>query len=301
MVFLRRLAWLLLPVFVLLLILAQGREDYQPHLDLENPETGSVTWEAPQRQTLDLVVQRSDGEAAVHAIVMSSAPNLAVGRADDLGHVQLQLPAPALPAMLMVYAPGHHVLTIEQGEASRPEPVRLRALSKLKATQDAPRKVLARRLEVHDQKGTKLTGTLVMARERALPNAEPWLAFVGADGIAWLPDVGPGELQLEFYAPSLPPHRRNRLGQRTLSAGLAESRLTLDVAYLQVIGSAGTMLRWEHAADRDLLPMARLPEAGSLRLGPVPPGPYRMQVGAQEYLLQLLAGDNQLQLSPAQR
>jgi len=300
MVWLRRLAWLLLPILVIVLILAQGREDYQPHQGLEAPEKSTLSWQAQAMETVELQVQREDGSAASHAIVMSTTPHLAVGRADSEGRVQLSLPAPALPTGLMVYAPGHHVLNMQQEEAVASAPIRLRALSRLQGTPKA-QPVLPRRLQIQDQNGRPLTGALLSAREDQERNAEPWLAFVDADGFATLPDVGSGALQIEVFAPKLPPHQRNRLAILDMEANLSEAAHTLDVAYLEVTADAGTMLRWEHAADRDLLPMARVPESGLLQLGPVPVGNYRMQVGSQEYRLELRVGENQLLLPPAGR
>lgn len=298
MVWLRRLAWLLLPVLVLVLILAQGREDYRPYQGLEAPEPGTLSLEAQVKETLELEVQRSDGSAAIHAIVMSTTPHLAVGRADDAGRVQLSLPAPALPSQLMVYAPGHHVQTVHQDLAVASAPIQLRALSRLQGTPEV-KPGLPRRLLIRDQDGRPLTGALLSARESKEANAEPWLAFVDAEGFATFPDVGSGSIQVEVFAPMLPPHQRNRLAQLEMGADVEEATHVLDVAYLEVTADAGTMLRWEHAADRDLLPMARVPESGLLRLGPVPLGDYRMQVGTQEYRLDLKAGENQLMLPPA--
>ncbi len=298
MVWLRRLAWLLLPVLVVVLILAQGREDYQPHQGLEAPEPGTLHWKAQAMETLELEVQRADGSAATNAIVMSTTPHMAVGRANDTGRVQLSLPSPALPSQLMIYAPGHHVQTVEQSVAVASAPIQLRALSRL---QEAPevQPALPRRILLRDQDDRPLTGALLSAREKQQANAEPWLAFVDAEGIATLPDVGSGTIQVEVFAPMLPPHQSNRLALLQIGADVQEATHVLNVAYLEVTADAGTMLRWEHAADRALLPMARVPESGLLRLGPVPQGDYRMQVGTQEYRLDLIAGENQLLLPPA--
>lgn len=300
MVWLRRLAWLLLPILILVLLLAQGREGYQPYQGLEAPEKGTLNWEAQAMETLVLEVQRADGSAAVHAIVMSTTPHLAVGRADDTGRVQLSLPSPARPCQLMIYAPGHHVQTVAQDLAPANAPIQLRALSRLQGTPEV-QPALPRRLFLRDQDGRPLTGALLSAREKQEANAEPWLAFVDAMGMATLPDVGPGAIQIEVFAPMLPPHQRNRLALVQMGADVQEATHALDVAYLEVTAKPGTMLRWEHAADRALLPMARVPESGLLRLGPVPVGNYRMQVGTQEYRLELKASENQLLLAPSGR
>jgi len=295
MLFLRRLAWLLLPLAVILLILWQGREAFCPFQDLEAPGPAPTTWTAPQEVRLRIPILHQDGTPAQDAIVMSSKPEFAIGQADAAGVVELLLLTPGLPLEGIAYAPGHRLQRFSMAATPAPA-VTLQRLSEVPAAESPAAATLPRRIHIQDGKQQPLAGALLLAHDEALTGGDPWLAFADDLGDASLLDSGPGPLGLEIYAPGLPPHESNRLGFADMGAGQVELTITVAVAYLEVLGVAGTMLRWEHRSNRDLLPMARLPESGHLRLGPVPLGDYTVQVGEQEYQITLAAGLQQLQL-----
>lgn len=289
-----RLAWSALPVVVVLLILHQGREEFLPQEDLEAPVPVLLPEDGPAPTVIRLPVQHADGTPATEAVVMSSSPHFALGRADADGMVALEMPHPGLPADLVVYALGHELERLRV-ESREPATLRLRRLRGIAPDEDPESAPLPRRLVVRDQAGTPLVGALVTATPPGRDQS-PWLAFVEEDGVARFEDCLPGELAIEVFAPDLPPHRGNRLGETALGAETTEATLTLDAAYLEVRGAAGTMLRLEHGEPRDLLPMARILPSGELRLGPFAPGSYRVQADGFVRELELVAGSNPLRL-----
>ena len=289
-----RLAWSALPIVVVLLILHQGREEFLPQEGLEAPVPVLLPEDGPAPTVIRLPVQHADGTPATEAVVMSSSPHFALGRADADGIVAVEMPHPGLPADLVVYALGHELERLRV-ESREPETLRLRRLRAIAPDEEPEAAPLPRRITVTDEDGTPLVGALVTATPPGRDQS-PWLAFVEEDGVARFEDCLPGELAIEVFAPDLPPHHGNRLGAAALGPTQTNSTLRLDVAYLEVRGAAGTMLRLEHEEPRDLLPMARIPPTGELRLGPFAPGSYRLQADGFVRELELVAGSNPLRL-----
>ena len=70
---------------VVLLILHQGREEFLPQEDLEAPVPVLLPEDGPAPTVIRLPVQHADGTPATEAVVMSSSPHFALGRAEKDG------------------------------------------------------------------------------------------------------------------------------------------------------------------------------------------------------------------------
>ena len=296
----RGVGWSLLPFLTLGLILHFGVATFQPG-DVEIVPLAPEVQPPPATHQISLRLQHADGTPAGDGVVLFFAPEIAAATVDAQGVAIAEMAAEG-ELRFLAYAPGHAVL-----EGSRPsttdataDPVRLSLLPDPDLPPGVKLVFLPRSVTVVDAQQRPLAGILLLARERGRSNAEPWIAFTDTDGIARFPDTTASDLQIEAYAPGLPPRRATRLSDFSMSAEQELLMMEVPVGRLEVKNLPPlALLSWKRLDLHQLLPMVQVSDDGKVLLGPVPPGDYRLELGNRILDLEVMAGMQVVDFSAA--
>lgn len=294
---LRTLGWILLPILTCLGILYCSAAPFAPQEVAPMPERPVVQGPAPAFEVA-LALQHADGTPAPEGIILFFAPELATTRMDEHGVAHASMHRDGR-LQFLAYAPGHALLEGERDQASGDlEPVRLAPLADAILPEAELLTFQPRTLTLSDDQDRPLRSALVLARPADARGAEPWVGFTDAEGVVHFPDATTGPLEVEAYAPGLPPRKATRFAQWTLDAEATSETRILPIAMLQVTGLPPQgLLSWKRLDLNQLLSMVQVRDDGQLLLGPVPPGTYRLQVGNREVEVSLESGLNQVSFS----
>lgn len=295
---LRGIAWLLLPLAVIGLTLHFGTATFRPQEVAAVPAAPEVSTPAPE-YPVALPLQHADGSPAVDGVVLFFAPEITGSRMDAQGvaHTDMVMEG---TLRFLAYAPGHALYEGQREDPRDPTPVRLEPLPEPELPDGELLRFLPRRIVLVDEQESPMTNVLLLGRAADRAGTEPWVAFSDATGVATFPEATEGPLHVEAFTPGLPPRQAMRLGQLDLEAGQTEARLLLQAARIEVAGlpPAG-LLSWKRLEPDQLMPMVQVSEDGEARLGPIPPGNYRLQVGNRLLDVQLDVGLNRVNFSAA--
>lgn len=278
----RSLAWILLPILTFFGILYCSAAPFAPQEVASMPDPPQVQGPAP---TFDIAIalQHADGTPAPEGMIMFFAPELATTRMDANGVAHARMHREG-KLQFLAYAPGHALLEGERESArGELEAVRLLPLPDAVIKEGEKLSFLSRTVTLQDDQERPLVHALVLARPAEERGAEPWVAFTNEQGVAVFADATAEVLELEAFAPGMPPRKATRFDRWRLEADATEDLRLLDVAHLEVTGLPPQgLLSWKRVDLNQLLSMIQVSEEGSLMLGPVPPGVYRLQVGNRQ-------------------
>lgn len=279
---LQNFAWILLPILTLFGIVYCSAASFAPQEVAGMPTPPKVQGPAPSFP-VSIPLQHADGSPAPEGIILFYSPELATTRMDDQGIAHARMHRDG-KLQFLAYAPGFALLEGERESArGDQEPVRLMPLPDAVIPEGEPLRFQPRTLALQDDQERPLVHALVLARPAATRGAEPWVAFTNEEGVAQFPDATYEELQVEAYAPGLPPRKATRFDQWRLDADQTSETRTLAVAHLELTGLPPQgLLSWKRVDLNQLLSMIQVNDDGKLLLGPVPPGTYRLQVGKRQ-------------------
>ncbi|MGB0952251.1 MAG: hypothetical protein ACPG31_03420 [Planctomycetota bacterium] len=279
---LRSLGWILLPILTFFGILYCSAAPFAPQEVASMPDPPQVQGPAPSFD-IAVALQHADGTPAPEGMILFFAPELATTRMDAEGVAHARLHRDG-KLQFLAYAPGHALLEGERDSARGDlEPVRLLPLPDAVIPEGEKLNFLPRSVTLLDDQERPLVHALILARPAASRGAEPWVAFTDESGVAVFADTTDGALILEAYAPGLPPRKATRFERWELTADATEERRLLEIAHLEVTGLPPQgLLTWKRVDLNQLLSMIQVTDEGSLILGPVPPGVYRLQVGNRQ-------------------
>lgn len=288
---LRGIGWLALPFLTIVLILHFGAEPFAPEEVEAMPDSFEVTTPAPNFPVA-VKLELSNGEPAVDGVVLFFAPQLIASRMDEAGVAHATMSV-AGDLKFLAFAPGH---TLKEGLLPADArfgktPVRLSPLPEPVIVPGEKLVFLPRNITLTDGEDHLMRNVLLLARDLDKPGDEPWVAFTNEQGIAQIPDATAKALQVQAYAPGLPPRKASLLGAWDMPAGQTEISFQVDAAYLKVDGLPPEgLLAWKRSDLPQLLPMIQISEDGEASLGPMPPGRYRLEVNQRSVDVDFQAG-----------
>lgn len=296
----RGIGWLALPLLTIALILHFGAEPFEPEEVEALPDSFEVTTPTPNFPVA-VKLERADGEPAVNGVVLFFAPQLFASRMDENGVAHASMAVEG-DLKFLAYAPGHSLkeglLPMEARFGKTP--IRL-ALLPEPVIEDGEKLVfLPRQITLTDGDDNPMHHVLLLVRDLNHPGDEPWVAFSNAEGVAQIPDATAKALQVQAYAPGLPPRKASLLGAWDMPADQVEIRFQVDAAYVQVDGlPPDGLLAWKRSDLQQLLPMVQISEDGETSLGPMPPGRYRLEVNQRSLDMDFQSGRQTLNFGAA--
>lgn len=297
---LRGIGWLALPFLTIILILHFGAETFAPEEMEAMPDSFEVATPAPNFPVA-VKLELANGEPAVDGVVLFFAPQLIAARMDDAGiaHASMSMDG---DLKFLAFAPGHSLKEglLPADARFGKTPLRLSRLPEPVIPPGETLVFLPRQITLIDGENQPMRNVLLLARELDKPGDEPWVAFANEQGIAQIADATAKVLQIQAYAPGLPPRKATLLGAWEMPAEQTESRFQINAAYLQVDGlPPDGLLAWKRSDLPQLLPMIQISEDGEVSLGPMPPGSYRLEVNQRNVDLDVQVGKRTLNFGAA--
>ncbi|MDA0667115.1 MAG: hypothetical protein O3A95_05270 [Planctomycetota bacterium] len=297
---LRGIGWLALPFLTIVLILHFGAEPFDPEEMEAMPESLEVATPAPNFPVA-VKLERANGEPAVNGVVLFFAPQLIASRMDEAGIAHASMSVEG-DLKFLAFAPGHMLKEGLLPASARfgKTPVRLALLPEPVIEPGEKLVFLPRQITLVDGDDNPMHNVLLLVRDLDRPGDEPWIAFANAQGIAQIPDATTKALQVQAYAPGLPPRKASLLGAWDMPAKQVEIRFQVDAAYVQVDGLPPQgLLAWKRSDLLQLLPMIQISGDGEIALGPMPPGRYRLEVNQRTVDIDFQAGRQSLNFGAA--
>ena len=273
----RLLALLALPLLTVALLLYFGRPEYTPSAVGPAPAPLEVQVPAPLRGW-QLKFADAEGRPADRAVVLVSEPSARYAEADAEGIVQLELP---VDAELAFFAAAPGMETLRWGPAADPPSGVLTFAPLPEAPPPAEGVVrLPAELQLRSVSGEALDGALVLARRVDRPREAPWIGISDASGTLQFLGLPDSTLELQIYAPGMPPVPATLLATRRIEpAADAIPPVVVEAAWLEVGGlPVDAVAALSRLGYDDALPRRMVPVDGVLRLGPLPPGDYHLDV-----------------------
>lgn len=297
---LRGIGWLALPFLTIVLILHFGAEPFEPEKLEAMPESLEVATPAPSFPVA-VKLELANGEPAVDGVVLFFGPQLITSRMDEVGVAHASMTVEG-DLKFLAFAPGHALKEGLLPAAARfgKTPVRLDPLLEPVIERGEKLVFLPRQITLVDTDDNPMHNVLLLVRDLDRPGDEPWIAFANAEGIAQIPDATAKALQVQAYAPGLPPRKASLLGAWDMPAEQVEIRFQIDAAYVQIDGLPPQgLLAWKRSDLQQLLPITQVSDDGEIALGPMPPGRYHLEVNQRTVVVDFQAGRQSLNFGAA--